>query len=163
VTNDAARAERLRVLRAHGSKPKYHHKLVGGNFRLDALQAAIVSAKLPFLDEWTAARGRNAARYDAMFAAAGQPIGLPKDVTDRHIFSQYGVRVPQRDRVKAELKKRGIGTEVYYPIPMHLQECFAYLGHGVGAFPHSERAALETLALPIHPELTEEQAAYVVE
>jgi dTDP-4-amino-4,6-dideoxygalactose transaminase len=163
VTNDAQRAEKLRCLRAHGSKPKYHHKMIGGNFRLDAIQAAVVSAKLPYLDEWTAARQRNATRYDRLFTSAGLAIGLPKVATDRHIFNQYVIRVSHRDQLQADLRKRGVGTEVYYPIPMHLQECFAYLGHGVGAFPQSERAAKETFALPIHPELTEEQARYVVE
>jgi dTDP-4-amino-4,6-dideoxygalactose transaminase len=162
VTNDAQRAERLKCLRAHGSKPKYHHKIIGGNFRLDAIQAAVVSAKLPHLDAWTAARQRNAARYDRLFGAEGLTIGLPKVATDRHIFNQYVIRAPHRDQLQASLQKRGVGTEVYYPIPMHLQECFAYLGQKVGAFPESERAASETLALPIHPELTEEQARYVV-
>ena len=163
VTNDAQRAEKLQCLRAHGSKPKYHHKIIGGNFRLDAIQAAVVSAKLPYLDEWTAARQRNAATYDRLFASAGLAIGLPKVATDRHIFNQYVIRVAHRDQLQTDLRKRGVGTEVYYPIPMHLQECFAYLGHQAGAFPQSERAAKETLALPVHPELTEEQARYVVE
>lgn len=163
VTNDPQRAEKLRVLRAHGSKPKYHHKIIGGNFRLDAIQAAVVSAKLPHLDGWTAARQRNAKRYDELFAAASLPIGLPKVTADRHIFNQYVIRVPRRDELQAYLQKKGIGTEVYYPVPMHLQGCFAYLGHSVGGFPESERAANETLALPIHPELTEAQAAFVVE
>jgi len=171
VTNDAQSAEKLKCLRAHGSKPKYHHKLVGGNFRLDALQAAIVSAKLPRLDQWTAARQQNAKKYDELFfeaglaaASDGSPqVGLPSVVTNRHIFNQYVIRVSCRDQMQAALQQRGIGTEVYYPIPMHLQECFAYLGHGVGAFPESERAAKETLALPIYPELSELQLRYVVE
>jgi dTDP-4-amino-4,6-dideoxygalactose transaminase len=163
VTNDAARAEKLKTLRAHGSKPKYYHRIIGGNFRLDAIQAAVVSAKLPYLDQWTAARQRNAANYDRLFAEVGLGIGLPKVATDRHIFNQYVVRLSERDQVQSDLKKRGIGTEVYYPIPMHLQDCFAYLGHQAGDFPESERAAKETLALPIHPELTPEQAKYVVE
>src|SRR6267142_1738374 len=171
VTNDAQSAEKLKCLRAHGSKPKYHHKLVGGNFRLDALQAAIVSAKLPRLDQWTAARQQNAKKYDELFfeaglaaASDGSPqVGLPSVVTNRHIFNQYVIRVSCRDQMQAALQQRGIGTEVYYPIPMHLQECFAYLGHGVGAFPESERAAKETLGLPIYPELSELQLRYVVE
>lgn len=161
-TNDAQRAEKLRCLRAHGSKPKYHHKVVGGNFRLDAIQAAIVSAKLPHLDEWTAARQRNAERYNALFREACLPIGLPAIVTDRHIFNQYVIRVSGRDELQGFLQKRGIGTEVYYPVPMHLQECFASLGYMAGAFPESERAAKETLALPIHPELTAEQMHFVI-
>jgi dTDP-4-amino-4,6-dideoxygalactose transaminase len=162
VTNDASRAEKVKVLRGHGSKPKYHHKLIGGNFRLDAIQAAIVSAKLPFLDRWTAARQRNAKSYDRLLSETGLPIGLPAVVTDRHIFNQYVIRVEGRDELQAHLQKNGVGTEVYYPVPMHLQECFTYLGHTVGAFPESERAAKETLALPIHPELTESQAEFVV-
>ena len=162
VTNNAARAEKLKVLRGHGSKPKYHHKLIGGNFRLDAIQAAVVSAKLPHLDRWTEARQRNAKRYDELFREVGLPVDLPAVVTDRHIFNQYVIRVADRDELQIHLQKNGIGTEVYYPVPMHLQECFAYLGHLVGAFPESERAAKETLALPIHPELTDQQATFVV-
>jgi len=163
VTNDAKRAEKVRCLRGHGAKPKYYHKLVGGNFRLDAIQAAIVSAKLPHLEDWTAARQRNAHRYDELFAEAGLPIGLPAVISDRHIFNQYVIRSSKRDELQAYLKKSGVGTEVYYPVPLHLQECFAYLGYSVGAFPESERAAKETLALPVHPELTAEQAGFVVD
>ena len=163
VTNDERRAEKLKCLRAHGSKPKYHHKIVGGNFRLDAIQAAIVAAKLPHLDGWTAARQRNAERYDRLFASEEIPVGLPAVVTNRHIFNQYVIRVPERDRLQAALQKQGIGTEVYYPVPMHLQECFAYLRVGAGACPESERAARETLAIPVHPELSESQARYVVD
>jgi dTDP-4-amino-4,6-dideoxygalactose transaminase len=163
VTNDAQRAEKLRCLRGHGSKPKYYHKIIGGNFRLDAIQAAVVSAKLPHLDSWTAARQRNAQRYDQLFGEVGLPIGLPIVKTDRHIFNQYVIRVSHRNELQANLHKKGVGTEVYYPVPMHLQECFAYLGHAPCSFPESERAANETLAIPIHPELTESQAAFVVE
>jgi len=162
VTNDARRAEKLRCLRSHGSKPKYHHKIIGGNFRLDALQAAIVCAKLPHLDRWTAARQRNAKRYDELFAGAGLPVGTPTVTTDRHIFNQYVIRVPRRDGLQAHLLKKGVSTEVYYPVPMHLQECFGYLGHVSGAFPESERAAKETLALPVYSEITDAQAEYVV-
>lgn len=176
VTNDAARAERLMCIRAHGSKPKYYHKVIGGNFRLDALQAAVVLAKLPFLDSWTAARQRNAERYDRLFAdssvqaaktgnqkSEGVQVLLPKWGTDRHIFNQYIIRTSVRDRLKAALQECGIATEIYYPVPMHLQECFAYLGHKEGDFPESESAARETLALPIYPELSDAQARYVVE
>jgi dTDP-4-amino-4,6-dideoxygalactose transaminase len=171
VTNDAQRADKLKCLRSHGSKPKYHHKIVGGNFRLDALQAAIVRAKLPFLDRWTADRQRNAKIYDQLFSEAGlltvregsSYFSLPRVVTNRPIFNQYVIRVPRRDQLRAALHQRGIGTEVYYPVPMHLQECFAYLGVRVGEFPESERAAEETLALPIYPELLEPQLRYVVE
>lgn len=163
VTNNADRAEKLRCLRSHGSKPKYYHKIIGGNFRLDAIQAVVVSAKLPYLDAWTAARQRNAERYNQLLGKAGIPITLPVVSTDRHIFNQYVIRVSKRDELQSYLKQRGVGTEVYYPVPLHLQECFAYLGHSTGAFPESERAARETLALPIHPELTEPQAHYVAQ
>ncbi len=163
VTNDAQRAEKLRCLRGHGAKPKYYHRIIGGNFRLDAIQAAVVSAKLQHLDEWTAARQRNAKRYDHLIGEAGLPIDLPAVVTGRHIFNQYVIRLSARDELQAILQKKGVGTEVYYPVPMHLQECFAYLGYTAGAFPESERAAKQTLALPIYPELTESQAQYVVE
>ena len=162
VTNDAQRADKLRCLRAHGAKPKYHHRIVGGNFRLDAIQAAVISAKLPHLDDWTAARQRNAKRYDRLFAETGLPIVLPTVVTNRHIFNQYVIRTSGRNELQAFLQKKGVGTEVYYPVPMHLQDCFAYLGYEAGAFPHSERAAEESLALPIYPELTDAQARYVV-
>lgn len=171
VTNDAGRAERLKCLRAHGSERKYHHKIVGGNFRLDALQAAVVSAKLPHLDQWTAARQRNAKKYNQLFSEAGllaasdgsPHVGLPSVVTDRHIFNQYVIRVSRRDQLQKFLRQRGIATEVYYPVPMHLQDCFAYLGHEIDAYPESERAAKETLALPIYPELSEGQLRYVVD
>src|SRR5437899_7799233 len=171
VTNDAQRAEKLRVLRAHGSKPKYFHKVVGGNFRLDALQAVIVSAKLPHLDSWTAGRQRNAKTYDHLFAETGlvetgsgkAKVLLPKVAMNRHIFNQYVIRVPERDQLQAYLKNHGVGTEVYYPVPMHIQECFAYLGHKAGDFPKSESAANETLALPIYPELSEAKLRYGVD
>jgi dTDP-4-amino-4,6-dideoxygalactose transaminase len=163
VTNDPERAEKVRCLRGHGARPKYYHKFIGGNFRLDAIQAAVVSAKLPHLDEWTTARQRNAREYDRLLSQNGLPVGVPMVTTDRHIFNQYVIRVPERDRLQAHLKKSDIGTEVYYPVPLHLQECFAYLGYKPGAFPESEKAARETLALPIQPELTEVQAEYVVD
>jgi len=163
VTNDAARAEKLRCLRGHGAKPKYYHKIIGGNFRLDAIQAAVVSAKLPHLDDWTTARQHNAERYDKLFGDAALAVGLPTVVANRHIFNQYVIRVSRRDELQAHLKKNGVGTEVYYPVPLHLQECFACLGHKAGAFPESERAAKETLALPIQPELAEAQARFVVD
>lgn len=163
VTNDAKRAEKLRCLRGHGAKPKYFHKLIGGNFRLDAIQAAVVSAKLPHLDEWTRARQRNAKTYDALLTQARVPVVLPAVSSDRHIFNQYVIRCATRDELQSYLKKSGVGTEVYYPVPLHLQECFAYLGYAPGAFPESEQAANETLALPIYPELTEAQAKFVVQ
>jgi dTDP-4-amino-4,6-dideoxygalactose transaminase len=166
VTNDAERAEKVRVLRGHGSKPKYYHKFVGGNFRLDAIQAAVVSAKLPHLDAWTAGRQRNAKLYNQLFEEAGLAnslAGLPAITTDRHIFNQYVIRVSRRNELQAFLQSKGVGTEIYYPVPLHLQECFAYLRHKPGSFPESEQAASETLALPIQPELTEAQLQYVVD
>ena len=163
VTNDAERADKLRVLRGHGAQPKYYHRIVGGNFRLDAVHAAVVLSKLPHLDDWTAARRNNAKRYDQLFKAANLPITLPAMVTDRHIFNQYVIRTAQRDQLQAFLKQKGIGSEVYYPVPMHLQDCFAYLGVREGALPESERAAKESLAIPVYPELREEQACRVVD
>ena len=165
TTQDADRAEHLRVLRVHGSKPKYYHREIGGNFRIDTLQAAVVEIKLRHLDAWTAARRSNAARYDRLFTAAGlsDRVGLPKVSTTRHIFNQYVIRVRRRDELRAHLQAAQIGTEVYYPVPLHLQECFQDLGYKAGDFPESEKAALETLALPVYPEVTDEQSAYVVE
>jgi dTDP-4-amino-4,6-dideoxygalactose transaminase len=166
VTRDARRAERLTILRNHGSQPKYYHKIVGGNFRLDTLQAAVIHVKLRHLDGWTAKRQGNASRYDRLFAASGlRSKGLvqtPAVVATRHIFNQYVIRVPPRNRLQSFLAEKGIGTEVYYPVPLHLQECFGALGHKRGDFPESEKAADKTLALPIYPELTDQQAEYVV-
>lgn len=162
VTDDDALAERLRILRSHGSKPKYYHRLIGGNFRLDTLQAAVLEVKFRQLDRWTRRRRENAARYRELFSAADLPrrgLVLPDEayaaagVGHPHIYNQYVVRVPSRDRVQKELRSRGIGCEVYYPVPFHLQECFRGLGYGSGAFPQAEKAAAESLALPIYPEL----------
>ena len=179
VTQDAQRAEKLIRLRAHGMAPKYYHQLIGGNFRLDTLQAAVVSVKLQHLDAWTAGRQRNAERYNCLLAETGLPIAdtaargnegsqpaslyLPKVVNGRHIFNQYVIRTGCRDPLKAALQEKGVGTEIYYPVPLHLQECFAYLGYKAGAFPESEGAAKETLALPVYPELSEQQARHVVQ
>jgi dTDP-4-amino-4,6-dideoxygalactose transaminase len=163
VTNDARRAETLARLRSHGSKPKYYHKTVGANFRLDALQAAVVLAKLPHLDDWTVARQRHARLYDRLFAAGDGTPGVtrPRIVATRHIFNQYVIRVSRRDELQSALKRDGIGTEIYYPVPMHIQECFAPLDYKAGAFPESEHAAKETLALPIYPELSQAQIEHV--
>lgn len=167
TTNDPVRAERLAILRVHGAEPKYYHHVVGGNFRLDALQAAVVHAKLPHLDGWTATRQSNAARYDRLFRESGLsgngPVETPRVVTDRHIFNQYVIRVAERDRLKSFLSDRGVGTEIYYPVPLHLQECFSCFGHERGDFPESEKAADQTLALPIYPELPEKHASKVVD
>jgi dTDP-4-amino-4,6-dideoxygalactose transaminase len=165
TTNHAELAERMRVLRVHGGKPKYIHALIGGNFRLDELQAAVLRVKLKYLDGWTQGRQRNAAHYDAAFARAALAPRLrtPQSIAGyRHIFNQYVVRAENRDALKARLTERGIGTEIYYPVPLHRQTCFAYLGYGAGDFPHSERAAEETLALPIYPELERDQLDHVV-
>ena len=165
TTNDAALAHEIRLLRNHGAEPKYFHKRIGGNFRLDALQAAVLRVKLPHLAAWTEARRLNAARYGEVFADArlGPRVVLPVEGPGyRHIFNQYVVRVPDRDRVRAYLTEHGIGTEIYYPVPFHLQECFAPLGYSRGDFPHSEAAADSTIALPIYGELTMEQQQAVV-
>lgn len=165
VTNDAALAERLEIFRVHGSKPKYYHAFVGGNFRIDELQAAVLGVKLPHLDGWSEARQRNAALYDAAFSTAGLgSLATPPvaPMPQRHIFNQYVIRTARRDELRAFLSTQGVGTEVYYPVPLHLQQCFAYLGHRAGDFPQSERAAAETLALPVFPEVTAAQIQYVV-
>lgn len=165
TTNDPALAETLRLVRNHGMKPKYYHHLVGGNFRLDALQAAVLRVKLPHLEAWTRGRQRNAARYRELFAEAGLTgmVCLPVEAPARtHIYNQFVIRVADRDGLKAHLEAAGIGTEIYYPVPFHLQRCFAALGYAAGAFPHAEAAARESLALPIYPELTVDQQAEVV-
>jgi dTDP-4-amino-4,6-dideoxygalactose transaminase len=145
---------------------KYHHDLVGANFRLDALQAAILRVKLPHLNSWTAARRRNAERYESLFREAGLAgtVTLPARSSDStHIFNQFVIRVPERDRLRAHLQSIGIGSEVYYPVPLHLQPCFRELGYRTGSFPVAETAANEALALPIYGELTEAQQSSVVE
>lgn len=165
TANDDTLAEKLRVLRVHGGKPKYYHQVVGGNFRLDEIQAAVLTVKLEHLDAWTEARQRNAATYDRLFQASGltATIGLPTCTPGyRHIFNQYVIRAPERDRLREHLTAHHIGTEIYYPVPLHLQKCFANLGGQAGDCPESERAARETVALPIYPELTAEQIEHVV-
>jgi dTDP-4-amino-4,6-dideoxygalactose transaminase len=164
ATTDPVLADRARLLRQHGMRPKYEHIALGGNFRLDALQAAVLRTKLPHLGAWTAARRAHAARYRALFAAAGAPpeLRLPPDDAD-HAYHQFCLRAPRRDALRAHLAAAGIGTEIYYPQPLHLAPVFAGLGHRAGAFPVAERAAAELLALPIQPALTEDAQAYVVE
>ncbi|HEY7379487.1 MAG TPA: DegT/DnrJ/EryC1/StrS family aminotransferase [Steroidobacteraceae bacterium] len=164
TTNDPELAHRLKILRVHGGEPKYYHAFIGGNFRIDEIQAAVLNVKLTHLDAWSRARQENAAFYDAAFRAAGESrIGLPRTRAGyRHIYNQYVIRVPKRDEVRKYLADCGVGTEIYYPVPLHLQECFAYLGYRAGDMPESERAARETLALPIYPELKREQLAHVV-
>lgn len=173
VTNDATLAEKLRILRVHGGKPKYYHKIVGGNFRLDTLQAAVLNIKLNHLENWTNGRQKNAERYVSLFKESGliEKVGLllPKaiyadaGVSHPHIYNQFVIRVQERDRLQEYLKQNEIGTEIYYPVPFHLQECFRYLDYKEGSFPESERAAEETLALPIYPELSSEMQCNVVE
>jgi dTDP-4-amino-4,6-dideoxygalactose transaminase len=165
TTNDANLAHEVRLLRNHGAEPRYFHKRIGGNFRLDAIQAAVLRVKLPHLADWTSHRRENAARYARMFVEAGlaRRLTLPVEPEGSfHIYNQYVVQVPERDRVRAHLTAQGIGTEIYYPVPFHLQECFAHLGHARGDFPSAERAADSTLALPIYGELTAGQQESVV-
>jgi dTDP-4-amino-4,6-dideoxygalactose transaminase len=161
VTNDEALYKRLMLMRNHGQEPKYYHKFIGANFRLDPVQAAALLVKLPHLDDWSEARRRNAAYYNEKFA--GTVVQTPYISPDcRTIYNQYCIRVPQRDEVVAHLKANKIGCEIYYPVPAHLQECFAYLGYAEGDFPEAERAAEEIMALPIYPELTDEMKDTVV-
>ena len=190
TTNDPELADRIKLLRNHGYRPKYYNKVVGGNFRLDAIQAAVLRVKFKYLEEWTAGRQRNAAHYRDLFNEAElsvrpetpselrraesfensspladvQGVVLPVEAPGgRHIYNQFVIRSGRRDALMTYLKERKIGTEVYYPVPMHLQECFADLNYAAGDFPASESAANETLALPIYPELTEEMIATVVD
>ncbi len=184
TTNDDELAKILSIKRVHGGEPKYYHKVIGGNFRLDAIQAAVVSVKLPHLNSWSAKRRENAARYTELFIAAGlaeetgktkldpkNKVLLPKavyeklssTVTNYHIYNQYIIRVEDRDALREFLTKNEIATEIYYPVPFHLQECFSDLGYGRGDFPVSESAADKSLALPIYPELSDEQLQYVVQ
>jgi dTDP-4-amino-4,6-dideoxygalactose transaminase len=161
-TNDDAFAETCRKLRVHGSGHTYYHDMVGGMFRLAAIQAAVLSVKLKYLDQWHEARRRNALIYDSMFK--GSKIVTPAiDEGNCGIYNQYNIRVPQRDRVKQLLAEKGIGTAIYYPLPLHMQTCFKYLGYREGDLPESERACREVLALPIYPELEESHVRYVAD
>lgn len=186
VTNDPEKAEKLKVLRVHGSKPKYYHSFVGGNFRLDAIQAAVLSVKLAHLDTWTAKRQENAVWYDTVLHSTDlvergfirPPKAVWKDAfaeenpasnpgtkssnSHYHIYNQYVIATLYRDELKSYLSDKGIGTEIYYPVPLHLQECFKDLGYREGSCPKSEDAARVSLALPVYPELTLEQREYVV-
>lgn len=181
VTNDDELGERLRIMRVHGGSPKYYHKIIGGNFRLDAIQAAVLSVKLPHLDVWSQKRRENAGLYSQLFIEAGlaaqegvtrfdskNKVLLPKAVyhdmgpENYHIYNQYVIRVERRDELKGHLSKSDIGTEIYYPVPFHRQECFAYLKSTDSDYPNSNFAAEHSLALPIFPELTRDQIEYVV-
>jgi dTDP-4-amino-4,6-dideoxygalactose transaminase len=164
TTRDERLASKVRLLRGHGMQPKYYHQMIGGNFRLDALQAAVLRVKAPRLAGWTEGRRRNAARYRALFAGAALPqVELPVERSDGyHIYNQFVIRVPERDALRAHLTAAGIGTEIYYPVPFHRQECFAGLVPPGAGFPVADEAAATSLALPIYGELTEEQQRAVV-
>jgi dTDP-4-amino-4,6-dideoxygalactose transaminase len=164
VTNDPALAAKMRILRVHGGEPKYYHAVIGGNFRLDEIQAAVLVVKLRHLDAWTAARQRNAAHYSRILEAAqlGSSVRTPRVGHGRHIFNQYVIRAERRDELRTHLSEHGVGTEIYYPVSLHEQQCFAYLGYRAQDLPRSHRAAGETLALPVYPELTEAQREHVV-
>jgi dTDP-4-amino-4,6-dideoxygalactose transaminase len=157
TTNDSDLAERLLALRVHGSSRKYHHDRVGYNSRLDALQAAVLRVKLRHLDQWTSARARHAELYRRLFEAGGAPVTAPLAAAyqTRHVWNQFVIRCPRRDQLRAYLAEEGVGTEVYYPLPLHLQPCFADLGYRAGDFPASEQLAGEALALPVYPELSD--------
>ncbi len=164
VTNDANLAERVRRLRNHGMHPKYFHSEIGGNFRLDPIQAAVLLVKLPHLDRWTNLRRDNALRYDTQLNGDGLETPRTSFGREHHTYNQYVVRAPgRREELRAHLTANGVGHEIYYPLPLHLQECFRALGLKPGDFPHSEAAAAETLALPVYPGLTEAQQDYVIE
>ena len=167
VTNDPNLAEKIRILRVHGSQPKYFHKWIGLNSRLDTIQAAILLAKFNHLEKWTAERQKKAQRYQLLFhdlLSSVKGLGLPTiQYQNRHIFHQYVIHVQERDRLKQFLSEEGIGTDIYYPVPLHLQECYSFLKYHRGDLPNSERASEEVLALPIYPELTEDQQSLVVD
>jgi dTDP-4-amino-4,6-dideoxygalactose transaminase len=181
TTNDSELYERMRIMRVHGGERRYYHSVIGGNFRLDEIQAAVLNVKLPYLAAWSEARRRNAGRYNELFVEHGLSEGpgraelndrnavltpgaayAASGVADYHIFNQYVIRSGRRDELKAWLTERSIGNEIYYPVPFHMQECFADLGYRPGDFPAAERASAEVLALPVYPEMTDEQIGYVV-
>ena len=164
TTGDPALAERMRVLRVHGAEPKYHHSLIGGNFRLDEIQAAVLNVKLGSLDDWMVARDAHARQYTQRLHGMRHAEAVATPVQGeggRHVWNQYVIRVKRRDELRQYLAAAGIGTEIYYPIPLHLQQCFAYLGYRAGQLPEAERAAREVLALPVYPELSPAQIDYV--
>ena len=165
TTNQEEIYERLKIMRVHGSKPKYYHSIIGGNFRLDAFQAAVLLVKLKYLDEWTDKRVENARLYRELFENEGlKHVSLPLKKEKRHIYNQFVIKVrDKRDELRAFLNENGIGCEVYYPVPLHMQDCFKYLGYKTEDFPVSVEAAEKSLALPIYPELTEDQISYVVD
>ncbi|MCZ6558364.1 MAG: DegT/DnrJ/EryC1/StrS family aminotransferase [SAR324 cluster bacterium] len=169
-TNDGALADQLRIKRVHGGSPKYYHKVIGGNFRIDPIQAAVLLVKLPHLESWHQQRRENAAYYTSLLAERGlAQVKPPQEMyggaglTNPHIYNQYVIRVQRRDELRQHLSERGVSTEIYYPVSFHEQECFSYLGYQSGDFPESERAAAETVALPIYPELTRSMQEYVID
>jgi dTDP-4-amino-4,6-dideoxygalactose transaminase len=165
TTGDPELARKLASLRVHGATAKYYHEWVGINSRLDTLQAAVLQVKFRYLDSWTAGRQRNAALYARLLGAGGAPVRVPVNAgyQTRHVYNQFVIRAPERDRLKAWLQENGVGTEIYYPLPLHLQPCFRYLGYQENDFPVSERAAQETLSLPVHSALTAADIEYVCE
>lgn len=167
TTNSSELAEKMRQLRNHGSQPKYYHKIIGGNFRLDAIQAVVLDVKLKYLDSWHGGRQSNAAFYNKLFEGTKVQTPVAKyenaGLTNCHIYNQYVVRVPERDNLRAMLVEKGIGCDIYYPLSLHMQECFKSLGYAEEDFPVSEKAAAETIALPVYPEITNEMQKYVVE
>ena len=173
VTDDANLADKLRTLRVHGAEHKYYHRLMGGNFRLDAIQAAVLNVKLKYLNDWTHQRSRNASRYESLFNNSGlletNQVQLPTamyahtGIENHHIYNQFVIRAQERDQLRTHLRENGVASEIYYPVPLHLQECFGNLGYHEGDFPEAERASRETLALPIYPELNDEQQTYIVD
>jgi len=165
TTQRADLAERARILRSHGGRPKYYHRFVGGNFRLDALQAALLRAKLPLLGEYTEARRRHAACYDERFQKAdlGSLLKTPVRADPGHVYNQYVIRTPKRDALRAALQASAIASEVYYPLGLHLQQCFESLGGKLGDMPETERACAEVLAIPVAPELSPGQLQHVVD
>ena len=165
LTNHPELADKMAALRLHGTTKKYYHPYLGTNSRLDTLQAAILLVKLPHLDSWSAGRARNAAKYRSILGAAGLPIVLPVEAPyqTRHVYNQFVIRCPRRDELKAYLQKQGVGTEVYYPLSLHLQPCYADLGYAEGSMPVSEQASKEVLALPVHADLAEEDISYICE
>jgi len=165
TTQDETRKEKLVKMRVHGGIQMYHHEFVGGNFRIDALQAAVVNVKLKHLDKWSEGRQKNASVYDNLLTEAGvveKGVVLPVVKESRHIFNQYTLRAPRRDELVTHLREAGVGCSVYYPLAMHMQDCFSYLGYSEGDFPESEKAANEVISLPIYPELTQDQLEEVV-
>ena len=172
VTNDEVLADKVRLLRTQGGRPKYYHKVIGGNFRLDTIQASVLNIKLSYLDRWTESRQRHAQQYEGMFKESGLienmglrlPVAVYRDsgVKHYHIYNQFIIGLPNRELLRDFLKEKGIGTEIYYPVPFHMQECYKFLGYHEGDFPEAERACRELLAIPTHPELTVQQQAFVV-